>query len=224
MTETAELRPLPGADFERRARAALSFALPPVLASGAGAPGPAAGLTGDHSLDGQPFAMGVPKPAAVLVAVVAHARAATVLLTQRTGAMRQHAGQIAFPGGKIDPADPTPLAAALREAEEEIGLSRDALEPLGYLDPYLTGTGYLVLPVVALVEPPLRLAPNPEEVADVFEVPLMFLMDPANHQRARKTVKDRVREFYAMPFEDRYIWGATAGILRNLYERLYAAC
>ena len=164
---------------------------------------------------------GVARAAAVLVAIVERGVDATVLLTTRHASLRQHSGQIAFPGGKIDPTDASPLAAALREAEEEIGLAPACVTPLGYLDPYLTGTGYLVTPVVALVTAPLRLALNPLEVDDVFEVPLPFLMDPDHHEEHRRDFGGRSRRFYAMPFGDRFIWGATAGMLRNLYERLY---
>jgi 8-oxo-dGTP pyrophosphatase MutT (NUDIX family) len=134
--------------------------------------------------------------------------------------MPDHSGQIAFPGGKIEVADATPLDAALREAEEEIGLSRRHVRPLGYLLPFLSRTGYLITPVVGLVSPPFALTINPREVTDAFEVPLAFLMDPRNHQKKSAEFKGEQRHFYAMPFEDRYIWGITAGIIRNLWERL----
>lgn len=189
---------------------------PPVGAAALVSPG------GDHVIDGSPPVLEhPPKPAAVLVPVVMHPDATTILLTERTASLRDHSGQIAFPGGKIDPEDPTPLATALREAEEEIGLHRSRIEPIGYLDPYLSGTNYLVTPVVGLVTPPFTLDLNPHEVADAFEVPFAFLMDEVNHQLHSKEWKGRLRRFYAMPFGDRYIWGVTAGILRNLYERLY---
>ena len=165
---------------------------------------------------------GSPRAAAVLVPIIRHDAEVTVLLTTRHAGLRQHSGQIAFPGGKIDADDASPLAAALREAEEEIGLGRECVTPLGYLDPYLTGTGYRVLPVVALVAPPLRLTINPQEVDDAFEVPLGFLMDPGNHELHAREFGGRLRRFYAMPFGGRFIWGATAGMLRNLYDRLYA--
>ncbi len=207
--------PVSAAEFARRARARLDFALPPDLL----AEGTAYG--GDHRLDGRPMWAGVPRGAAVLVPVVAHDADATVLLTTRVANLRQHSGQVAFPGGKIDPGDGSPVEAALREAEEEIGLRRDHVTPLGYLDPYLTGTGYMVVPVVALVAPPLHLAINPHEVADAFEVPLRFLMDPQNHQQQSREFSGRLRRFYAMTFGERLIWGATAGMLRVLYERLY---
>jgi 8-oxo-dGTP pyrophosphatase MutT (NUDIX family) len=144
-----------------------------------------------------------------------------VLLTLRTESLSSHAGQIAFPGGRIDPGDASPLAAALREADEEIGLKRDYIEPLGYLDLYLSGTGYRIAPTVARVRPGFQLSVNPAEVADTFEVPLAFVMGPENHQRHSREWRGMMRSYYAMPFGDRYIWGVTAGILRNLYERLY---
>jgi 8-oxo-dGTP pyrophosphatase MutT (NUDIX family) len=161
------------------------------------------------------------RPAAVLVPIVAHAEL-TVLLTQRTTHLPAHAGQIAFPGGKPDPQDPGPLVTALREAEEEIGLRRAFVEPIGFLDTYRTGTGFAVTPVVGLVQPDFEIVPCLEEVADVFEVPLAFLMDPANHYIHAHTIGGRDRHFYAMPYGTRYIWGATAGILRNMHEKLFA--
>jgi 8-oxo-dGTP pyrophosphatase MutT (NUDIX family) len=177
---------------------------------------------GDHTLDAMPLAYPLdPKPAAVLVPVVMREAEPAVLLTERATGLRQHSGQIAFPGGRVDPEDGTPLEAALREAEEEIGLERRFIEPLGYLDAYLSGTNYLVMPVVAAIEPGYALALNPDEVADAFEVPLHFLMDEANHQLHSREWKGRLRRYYAMPHGERYIWGVTAGIIRNLYERLY---
>ena len=161
------------------------------------------------------------RPAAVLVPVIAGA-GLSVLLTQRTADLPAHAGQIAFPGGKIEPEDAGPLAAALREAEEEIGLDRDFVEPLGFIEPYETGTGFLVTPVVAQVTPGFTLKPDPREVAGVFEVPLAFLLDEANHRIDTRLWRGSERRFYAIPHEDRYIWGATAGIIRALWRRLSA--
>jgi len=162
-----------------------------------------------------------PRAAAVLVPVVPRERL-TVILTQRTESLPSHAGQIAFPGGKIE-AGETALQAALREAHEEIGLEARFVEPLGYLDPYRTGTGFRIVPVVGLVAPDSPLTLDRTEVAEVFEVPLAFLMDAANHQLHTRTIAGRERQFYAMPYENRFIWGATAGILRNMHERLRVA-
>jgi len=161
-----------------------------------------------------------PRAAAVLVPVVVHGDNLTVLFTVRTEHLSSHAGQISFPGGKIDEEDTDALATALREAEEEIGLDRSYVEPLGYLDSYRTGTGYRVIPVVALVRLGFSLTLNPGEVADVFEVPLAFLMNTDNHRRHTREWRGRDRHFYAMPFGERYIWGATAGMIKNLQERL----
>ena len=165
-------------------------------------------------------AMLPPRPAAVLVPIVARAEV-TLLLTQRPETMPSHAGQIAFPGGKVEPGDADAVAAALREAEEEIGLDRRHVEMLGFLDGYRTGTGFNVVPVVALVEPSFTLRIDAREVADVFEVPLSFLMDEANHQKHARPWKGRDRHYYAMPWQDRYIWGATAGMIKNLHQRLW---
>jgi 8-oxo-dGTP pyrophosphatase MutT (NUDIX family) len=165
---------------------------------------------------GEPF-----KPAAVLVPIVARPGGATVILTQRTAHLPSHPGQIAFPGGKIDPGDGSALAAALRETEEETGLDRRFVTPVGYLDTYVTRTAYRVTPVVAVVRPGFALAAEPGEVEDIFEAPLAFLMDPANHQRHSRVWQGAERFFYAMPWGERYIWGATAGMIRNLYDRLY---
>jgi 8-oxo-dGTP pyrophosphatase MutT (NUDIX family) len=160
------------------------------------------------------------RPAAVLIPVVARAHL-SVILTQRTDQLPAHSGQIAFPGGKPDVGDVDPVATAMREAAEEIGLDRAFIEPLGILDNYRTGTGFAVTPVVALIDPACTLTPDPREVADVFEVPLAFLMDPTNHQVHTRAIAGRDRQYYAMPFGDRYIWGATAGMVRNMQERLF---
>ena len=141
-------------------------------------------------------------------------------MTLRAAHLNDHAGQISFPGGKIDAADASPLDAALREAEEEIGLDRSHVDPIGYLDVYGTGFGFRILPTVARVRPGFELDINKAEVEDAFEVPLAFLMDPNNHQLHSKEFRGAQRSYYAMPFAERYIWGATAGILRALYERV----
>lgn len=160
------------------------------------------------------------RPAAVLVGIVAHT-VPTVILTERTRHLTSHAGQIAFPGGKIDPSDASALAAALREAHEEIGLSATSVEPLGTLPAYRTATGFRITPVVGLIHPPLDLVAEPSEVADVFEVPLAFLMAEANHRIDQRAWQGQTRRFYAMRFEQRYIWGATAGILKSLHRSLF---
>ena len=161
------------------------------------------------------------KPAAVLVPIVERAEP-MVLLTLRTPELKSHSGQIAFPGGKIDASDASPLDAALREAEEEIGLERSFVDPIGYLDLYLTFSGFRILPAVARVDPAYRLTINPAEVVEAFEVPMEFLMQPDNHKRHSRIWKEGIeRHYFAMPFGERYIWGITAGILRNLYERVY---
>lgn len=205
--------PVPGHDFFALARARLFADAPP-------ADGP---MKGDPNVEEVRKAMAEVQPiraAAVLVPVVDRPEP-TVLLTLRTEHLSSHAGQIAFPGGRIDPGDVSPLAAALREAEEEIGLDRALVEPLGYSDLYMSGTGYRIVPAVARVSPDFRLTINPDEVADTFEVPLAFLMGPENHQLHSREWRGMMRTYYAMPFGDRYIWGVTAGILRNLYARLY---
>jgi 8-oxo-dGTP pyrophosphatase MutT (NUDIX family) len=162
-------------------------------------------------------------PAAVLVPLVTRADGFTVILTQRTSDLKAHAGQISFPGGRMEPSDANAESAALREACEEIGLPSSHVEILGRLDPYRTVTGFDVTPVVGAISPPLALKPDPTEVADIFEVPFAFFLDAANHQRHTRTVAGGVtRAYYAMPYGDRYIWGATAGMLLNLYEVLTA--
>jgi len=160
------------------------------------------------------------RPAAVLIPVVERDEP-TVLLTQRSPHLSSHAGQISFPGGKIDATDHSPLDAALREAHEEVGLDRQFIEPIGYLDLYATGLGFRILPTLARVKPGFDLHINAAEVEDAFEVPLAFLMNPENHQIHSKEFRGMERSYYAMPFAERYIWGATAGILRVLYERIY---
>ena len=207
-----------GDDFFARARATLSLDVPPALHDPS-----LAAIRGDLDTDPvqwEKAGVVASRPAAVLVGIVDRPEP-TVLLTQRTGDLSNHAGQIAFPGGKIDPHDETPLDAAMREAHEEVGLDRALIDPIGYLDLYLTFSGFRILPAVARVAPDYAMAINPAEVADAFEVPLAFLMAPGNHQRLSRETRGVIRQYYAMPFAERYIWGVTAGILRNLYEKLY---
>ena len=178
-------------------------------------------IRGDHDLNpGQRPPDQPLKPAAVLVPIVDREDGMTVLLTKRTEHLNDHAGQVSFPGGRAEPEDPDAVATALREAEEEIGLSRDFVEILGRLDTYITGTGYSVTPVVGIVRPGFTLTIDPYEVAEAFEVPLAFLLDAKNHERHSREYRGATRHFWAMPYNDYYIWGATAGMLRNLYNRV----
>jgi 8-oxo-dGTP pyrophosphatase MutT (NUDIX family) len=223
MTDVAQSplhQPLPRTDFFDRARAALTLDAPQGLSDPDTLP-----LRGDHDADPVLKAIAAVrpiKPAAVLIPVVDREQP-MVLLTQRTAHLPQHAGQISFPGGKIDAIDATPLAAALREADEEIGLHTDAIEPIGYLDVYMTTLGYRIVPVVARVRPGFSLTLNPGEVDDAFEVPLAFMMELANHQTHSREWQGMLRTYYAIPFGERYIWGVTAGIVRNLQQRVYGA-
>ena len=160
--------------------------------------------------------------AAVLVPIVDHGSEATVLLTKRNEGMRAHAGQVAFPGGRIDPGDTSVEDAAMREAVEEIGLERRFVEPIGRLPEYYAPSGFLITPVLSIVTPGFRLRINPDEVEAAFEVPLRFLMDPANHVRDSRMWNEKRRFFYRMPYQQWMIWGITAGIIHGMYERLYA--
>lgn len=216
--ERAPLQRLAAESFFDRARARLTLDVPAALADPA-----AKGARGDLDLNPSLWeraGVSATKPAAVLIPVIDRSEP-TVLLTLRTQELSSHAGQVAFPGGKIEPNDATPAAAAMREAREEIGLAATLIEPLGYLDLYLTFSGFRILPTVALVKPNFALALNPREVSETFEVPLAFLMTPANHQRRSRDWQGINREYYAIPFGERYIWGITAGIVRNLYDRVY---
>ncbi|WP_293319278.1 CoA pyrophosphatase [Phenylobacterium sp.] len=159
-------------------------------------------------------------PAAVLVGLVEREHGYSVLLTRRADTLRRHTGQIAFPGGRRDPGE-TIWETALRETEEEVGISRSLVTLGGLSTPYRTGTGFLVTPVVGFIAPGFSVTPNPAEVADVFETPFGFLMDPTNHEEHEREFAGQLRRFYAMTHENRFIWGATAGMLRSLYDRLY---
>lgn len=174
------------------------------------------------ALRSHPDTLAAARPAAVLIPAIAHSTV-TLLFTQRTAHLTAHAGQIAFPGGKAEPYDADPLATALREAHEEIGLLPELVTPLGTLDRYLTGTGYHITPVIGLVDPAFTPILDTNEVADTFEVPLPFLMDGSNYQRHSRIIEGRDRHFYAVPYGERFIWGATAGILRNMRERFFAS-
>lgn len=160
--------------------------------------------------------------AAVLVPIIAHPEGLTVLFTRRTVHLKAHSGQVSFPGGRAEPDDPTPEDTALREAEEEIGLARARVEVLGRCSEYLTRTGFRVTPVIGVIRPPLELVPDAREVDEVFEVPLAYLLDPANHRRATREINGRMVGYYEIEHEGRVIWGATAGMLVNLYRRIGA--
>jgi 8-oxo-dGTP pyrophosphatase MutT (NUDIX family) len=210
---------MPPASFFERARTRLALDAPPALDDPSVIPD-----KGDHELNLEMKALWAVRPirpAAVLVPVVDRAEL-TVLLTQRAIHLPQHPGQISFPGGKIEPSDETPLAAALREAEEEVGLEASVIDPIGYLDLYMTTQGFRIVPLLARIAPDYRLTLNPSEVDEAFEVPLQFLMEPGNHLKHSRDWEGIKRYYFEIPFEHRKIWGVTAGILRNLYEKIYA--
>lgn|SRR5690606_28778952 len=207
-TADAELAPVPPA-----------LLAPDLLRKALSQPGPwpqdALGST-EHRHPGRE---GAPVLAAVLIPLVMREAGVSVMLTQRTAHLYDHAGQVSFPGGRIETFDASPVAAALREAEEETGLPIDHVEVLGSMQNYLTATGFSITPVLSLVRPGFTLAPDSFEVAEIFEVPLSFLMNPANHRLYRAPLPDgRERQYYAMPWQGHFIWGATAGMLRNLYH------
>ncbi|HXP03937.1 MAG TPA: CoA pyrophosphatase [Stellaceae bacterium] len=176
---------------------------------------------GDHDLNpGETPPSAALRPAAVLVPLISHESGWAVLLTQRTAHLSAHAGQIAFPGGRIEAEDADPVAAALRETEEEVGLPRDHVSVVGRLDTYVTGTGFEITPIVGIVAPPYPLIIDPYEVAEAFEVPLSYILDARNHHRVERESAGRTRIFFTLPYEGRNIWGATAGMLVNLAEIL----
>ena len=193
------------------------------LTEGAAVDGARIAADGDLDAGGAPLYDGPLTPAAVLVALVEREAGLTVILTRRSDALRKHTGQTALPGGRVDLGE-APWQTALREAEEEIGLHPSFVSLVGLSTPYRTGTGYLITPVVGFVRAGFDLRPNPAEVADIFETPFGFLMDPQNYEeKVHRTPSGEARRFYATTHDDRYIWGATAGVLRALYERLYGA-
>ena len=161
------------------------------------------------------------RPAAVLIPIIERRDGLSVLFTRRADHLARHAGQVSFPGGRVDGGDDDAVAAALRETEEEVGLSRSFVDVRGELDRYETGTGFAIQPFVAFVREGFDLKVDEREVAEAFEVPLAFLMEPANQKQQTSTWQGRERRYYAMTYDRHYIWGATAGILVNLYERLY---
>jgi 8-oxo-dGTP pyrophosphatase MutT (NUDIX family) len=175
---------------------------------------------GDHDLDAVPRSESPLTPAAVLVPLVARPAGFQVLLTQRTDHLHDHAGQVSFPGGRREHTDAGSVETALRETREEIGLAEDFIEVVGLLDDYETGTGFRVTPVVSFVSEGFTLALDSFEVAEVFEVPLDYLFDPANHQKRSRDFNGRRRSYYLFEYQDRVVWGATAGMLMNLYRRV----
>lgn len=207
------------ADVFARIESRVLAALPPEALDRATLP-----AHGDHLLNDwlvEPGFLASSRIAAVLIGLIERDGALNILLTQRASALRVHSGQIAFPGGKMDETDASPAAAAVREAEEEIGIPPSALTVLGYLPPYLSGSGFRIVPVLAKIAAPFDPVLNPDEVAEIFEVPFAFCMSAVNHELRHREWKGRPRKFYAMPYGQRHIWGITAGIIRVLYERLY---
>jgi 8-oxo-dGTP pyrophosphatase MutT (NUDIX family) len=209
---------LAASEFFARVRQRLTLDVPAGLTDASVTP-----ARGDHDADPvmRKIAEVRPiRPAAVLVPIIDHPEP-TVLLTQRAQHLPDHAGQVSFPGGKIEKGDVNPCASALRETMEETGIDRTHIEPMGYLDLYMTTLGYRIVPVIARVKPGFQLQLNKAEVDATFEVPLAFLMDQTNVQRHSREWQGMTRHYYAITFGERYIWGVTAGILRNLYDRIY---
>lgn len=212
MMDAPAVEPYSAADFRRRAERRAAFER-------------GDGDYGDHRINPElrPFIVrdGL-RDAAVLIPVVDRKEGGSVILTKRTEKLRHHSGQVAFPGGRIDPVDASPVDAALRETEEEIGLGRSFVEVIGRLPDYVSGSGFRVAPILGIVRPDFLLTLNVDEVDDAFEVPLAFLMNEANHARESREWQGHRRHYYVMPYGDHHIWGLTAGIIRVLYERLYA--
>lgn len=179
-----------------------------------------ADLTGDFAVAGVAREGRDLRPAAVLVPLMDRSTGLTVLLTRRTDHLLHHPGQVSFPGGSAHEGDAGPVQTALREAEEEIGLQDHQVEIAGFLDLYQTVTGFLVTPVVGFVKPPFELSPDPFEVAEIFEVPFSFILDPGNHELRSMEFDGQTRQFYVLPYKNYYIWGATAAMLINLYKKL----
>ncbi len=173
--------------------------------------------------DRNPFVRGDKplRPAAVLVPLVNRPDGVTVLLTKRTDHLNNHAGQISFPGGRVDDTDRDAIHTALRETEEEVGLAETQIDVVGHLDEYIVGTGFLVNPVIGVIEPPFELTLHEHEVAEAFEAPLSYVLDPDNIERHARDFNGTKRHFFAITWNDYYIWGATAGMLRNLSQRVW---
>ena len=209
---------LSAAEFFARARERLTLEVPEGLTDPNVTP-----RRGDHDADpvmAKVASVRPIRPAAVLIGIVEHEEP-TVLLTQRAQHLPDHPGQVSFPGGKIDKSDASPMHSALREAEEDIGLDRQYVQPIGYLDLYMTTLGYRIVPLIARVEPGFKLTLNTAEVDEVFEVPLAYVMAAENMQRHSRDWQGMTRHYYAITFGQRYIWGVTAGILRNLHDRIW---
>lgn len=228
LTAKSEEKIFTAADFSRRVQLKLSKQLSTKhndLSSKTISRAEEKNILGDHTLNAEKQSevrLTPPKhKAAVLIPVIERTSGTSLILTQRSNDLRHHAGQISFPGGKVDKTDNHITDAALREAKEEIGLEPAKADVLGFLDPYYTATGFYIVPVVAVISPDFVAEANPDEVQEVFEVPLEFLMSEDNHHRHSLVWQGHVRYYHAMPYENYYIWGATAGIIHNLYERLY---
>jgi len=219
LVQNKEIEAFTTADLRRRARGVLA---PLESRVNAGSDAPAG--RNDFELNPELEALADAehkRPAAVLIPVIEGAKQASILFTQRTDELPTHAGQISFPGGKMDIGDTNVVETALREAREEIGLEAEYIDTIGFLDDYITSTGYRISPLVAVIRQGYSITPDRREVAEVFDVPLSFLMNVQNHEMHSREWRGAQRKFYAMPYGNRFIWGATAGMLRNLYEWLY---